>query len=105
MTYFQKLCNNMFILENKIDAQVFRRTCVNLCYILLKIALICVNLERFPSSGSLENGPGLLEERIYINPIFWSLPLHLEVLNLPFLIEIGDFTFFQILFFLNLDYT
>jgi hypothetical protein len=29
----------------------------------------------------------------------------LEVLNVPFLMEIGDFTFFQILFFLNLEYT
>jgi hypothetical protein len=27
------------------------------------------------------------------------------VLNLPFLMEIGDFIFFQILFFLNLEYT
>jgi hypothetical protein len=34
----------VFILENKIDAQVFKRTCVNLCYIMLEIALICVNL-------------------------------------------------------------
>jgi hypothetical protein len=46
MTHFLKLCYNVFILENKIDAQVFRRSCVNLCYILLKVALICVNLER-----------------------------------------------------------
>jgi hypothetical protein len=46
MTYFLKLCYNVFILENKIDAQVFRRTCVNMCYITLEIALICVNLER-----------------------------------------------------------
>jgi hypothetical protein len=46
MTYFLKLCYNVFILENKIDARVFRRTCVNLCYILLEIALICVILER-----------------------------------------------------------
>jgi hypothetical protein len=38
------LCYNVFILENKIDAQVFKRTCVNLCYIMLEIALICVNL-------------------------------------------------------------
>jgi hypothetical protein len=46
MTHFLKLCYNVFILENKIDARVFRRTCVNLCYILLEIALICVILER-----------------------------------------------------------
>jgi hypothetical protein len=45
-THFLKLCYNVFILKNKIDARVFRRTCVNLCYILLEIALICVNLER-----------------------------------------------------------
>jgi hypothetical protein len=36
----------VFILESKIDAGVFTRTCVNLCYILLEIALIYVNLER-----------------------------------------------------------
>jgi hypothetical protein len=54
--------------------------------------------------GSLGNGPGLLGEWVYNNPIFWSLPLHLEVLNIPILMEIGDFTFFQILFFLNLEY-
>jgi hypothetical protein len=34
-----------------------------------------------------------------------ALPLHLEVLNVPFLMEIGDFIVFQILFFLNLEYT
>jgi hypothetical protein len=33
-----------------------------------------------------------------------ALPLHLEVLNLPFLMEIRDFIFFQILVFLNLEY-
>jgi hypothetical protein len=49
--------------------------------------------------------PGILGEWVYNTPIFWSLPLHLEVLNLPFLMEIGDFTFFQILFLLNLEYT
>jgi hypothetical protein len=39
------------------------------------------------------------------HPHFLKLPLHSEVLNLSFLMEIGDFTFFQILFFLNLEYT
>jgi hypothetical protein len=38
-------------------------------------------------------------------PIFWSLPLYLEVLNLPFLMEVGDFIFFQIFFLLKLYYT
>jgi hypothetical protein len=46
MTHFLKLCYKVFILENKIDARVVRRTCVNLSYILLEIALICVILER-----------------------------------------------------------
>jgi hypothetical protein len=46
MTHFLKLYYNVFILENKIDTRVFKRTCVNLCYILLEITLICVNLER-----------------------------------------------------------
>jgi hypothetical protein len=46
MTHFMKLCYNVFILENKIDARVFKRICVNLYYILLEIALICMNLER-----------------------------------------------------------
>jgi hypothetical protein len=55
--------------------------------------------------GCLGNGPRFLGEWVYNTSIFWSLPLHLEVLNLPFLMEIGDFTIFQILFFLNLEYT
>jgi hypothetical protein len=38
------------------------------------------------------------------SPIFWTLPLHLEGWNLPFLIELEDFIFFQILFLLNLEY-
>jgi hypothetical protein len=46
--------------------------------------------------GTFEELPGILGEWVYNTPIFWSLPLHLEVLNLPFLMEIGDFTFFQI---------
>jgi hypothetical protein len=46
MTHFLKLCYNVFILENKINARVFIRTCVNLYYITLEIELICVNLER-----------------------------------------------------------
>jgi hypothetical protein len=44
---------------------------------------------------SLENGPGLLGEWVYSTPIFGSLPLHLEVLNVPFRMEIGGFIFFQ----------
>jgi hypothetical protein len=46
MTHFMKLCYNVFILENKINARLFRRTCVNLYYITLEFALICVNLEK-----------------------------------------------------------
>jgi hypothetical protein len=38
---------------------------------------------------------GILEEWMYNTRIFWSLLLHLEVLNLPFLMKIGDFTFFS----------
>jgi hypothetical protein len=41
-----KLCYNVFILENKIDAPVFRKICVKMCYITLEIALICINMER-----------------------------------------------------------
>jgi hypothetical protein len=36
----------VFILENKINAPVFKKICVNLCYITLEIALICVNMEK-----------------------------------------------------------
>jgi hypothetical protein len=32
------------------------------------------------------------------HPHFWKLLLDLEVLNLPFLTELGDFIFFQFLF-------
>jgi hypothetical protein len=46
MTHFLKLCYNVFILENKIDALVFRKICVKMCYIMLEIALVCVNMER-----------------------------------------------------------
>jgi hypothetical protein len=46
MTHFLKLCYNVFILENKIDAPVFRKVCANLCYVLLEITLVSVNLER-----------------------------------------------------------
>jgi hypothetical protein len=37
---------NVFILENKINTPVFRKICVNLCYIMLEIVLICVNMEK-----------------------------------------------------------
>ena len=45
MTHFLKLCYNVFILENKIDALVFRKICVKIYYIMLEIALVCVNIE------------------------------------------------------------
>jgi hypothetical protein len=52
MIHFLKLCYNVFILENKIDTLVFRKFCVNLCYIMLEVPLPCVNMERvIPSSG------------------------------------------------------
>jgi hypothetical protein len=57
VTYFLKFCYNVFILENKIDARVFRRTCVNLYYITLEIVLICVDLERVPSNVSITHMP------------------------------------------------
>jgi hypothetical protein len=46
MTHFLKLYYNVFILENKIDALVFRKICVKMCYITLEIALVCVNMEK-----------------------------------------------------------
>jgi hypothetical protein len=46
MTHFLKLYYNVFILKNKIDAPEFRKICINLYYIMLKIALICINMER-----------------------------------------------------------
>jgi hypothetical protein len=39
MTHFLRLCYNVFILEYKIDALVFRKICVKMCYITLEIAL------------------------------------------------------------------
>jgi hypothetical protein len=44
---------------------------------------------------SYEELLGILEEWVYNAPIFGSLPLNLEVLNLPILMELGDFIFFQ----------
>jgi hypothetical protein len=46
MAHFLKFYYNVFILENKIDAPVFREICVKMCYITLEIALVCVNMER-----------------------------------------------------------
>jgi hypothetical protein len=43
------LCSILCILKDKIDAQVFKRTSVNLCYILFGIALLIVNFgDSFP---------------------------------------------------------
>jgi hypothetical protein len=36
----------VFILENRIDTPMFKKNCINLYLITLKIALICVNMER-----------------------------------------------------------
>jgi hypothetical protein len=46
MTHFLKLYYNVFILKNKIDTLVFRKICVKIYYIMLEIALVCVNMER-----------------------------------------------------------
>jgi hypothetical protein len=46
MTHFLKLCYNVFILENNIDVPMFKKNCVVLCYVTLKISLICVNMEK-----------------------------------------------------------
>ena len=46
MSHFLKLYQNVFILENKINTSMFRKICVNLCYITLKILLICINMEK-----------------------------------------------------------
>jgi hypothetical protein len=46
ITHFLKLCNNVFILENKIDALEFRKICFKMCYNTLEITLVCVNIER-----------------------------------------------------------
>jgi hypothetical protein len=42
---------------------------------------------------------------LYFFKRFWSSSLHLEVLNVPILMEIGDFTFFQLFLYFNLEYT
>jgi hypothetical protein len=46
MTHSLKLCYNVFILENKIDAPMFKKICVKMCYIMLEIVLVCINMER-----------------------------------------------------------
>jgi hypothetical protein len=46
MTHFLKLCYNVFILENKIYARVFKKICVILCYVTLEFVLICIIMER-----------------------------------------------------------
>jgi hypothetical protein len=46
MTHYLKLCYNVFFLENKIDALVFKKICVKMCYITLEIVLVCVNMKK-----------------------------------------------------------
>jgi hypothetical protein len=55
--------------------------------------------------GVLWGWPWYLAKWVYNTPNFWTLPLHLGVLHLPFLMELGYFIFFQILFLLKLEYT
>jgi hypothetical protein len=40
-------------------------------------------------------GPGRFGGCVHSSPIFWSLPLHLEVLNLPSLMDFEDFILFS----------
>jgi hypothetical protein len=40
------LCYNVFIVDNKIDAPVFKKNYVQMYYITLEIALVCINMER-----------------------------------------------------------
>jgi hypothetical protein len=54
--------------------------------------------------GVMKNGLGILGNWVYNTSIFWTLFLHLEVWNLPFVMELGDFIFFQN-FWLKLEYT
>ena len=51
---------------------------------------------------SLRNGPCLLREWVYNTPIFLTLPLHLELWNLSFLMELEDFIFSKIRIYLDL---
>ena len=53
---------------------------------------------------NLRNGPRFLGEKVYSTYIFWGLSLHFGRWNLPFLMELRDFIFFQILFLLKLEY-
>jgi hypothetical protein len=46
MMHFLKLCYNVFIVDNKIDAPVFKKNYVQMYYITLEIALVCINMER-----------------------------------------------------------
>jgi hypothetical protein len=83
MTHFLKLCYNVFILENKIDAPMFRKICVNLCYVTLDIVLICVNMERVSFWYTLVLLKAYFPQNIDINPcsqtgihplsIYWSI--------------------------------
>jgi hypothetical protein len=49
------LCYNMFILENKIDAPVFRKICVKMCYITLENVLYCVSVCQYGKGFLLVN--------------------------------------------------
>jgi hypothetical protein len=51
MTHFLMLCYNVFILENKIDAPIFRKICVNVLYHVGN----CISLCQFGKSFLLVN--------------------------------------------------
>jgi hypothetical protein len=74
-------------------------------YVLLPYCPPFLFLFYFGIMRKFEDGLGILGEWMYSTPIFWTLPLHLEGWNLPFLMELRDFIFFQILFFIKIEYT
>jgi hypothetical protein len=47
MTHFLMLCYNVFILENKIDAPIFRKICVNVLYHVGNCISLCQYGEGF----------------------------------------------------------
>jgi hypothetical protein len=79
----------------RVDASAYRAVPSFLKFFYLKKRI-------FGSSG---NGPVLLGEWVYSTPIFWRMPLHLEVLIRQKFMESGDLTFFQKTFLLNLVHT
>ena len=97
MTHFLKFCYNVFILENKIEALVFKKNCVKMCYITLEIALVCIKYREgfllvLDKIGCMWE---TFRARSYPQPFFMTIQLithNLQGLNNPLVVKrVGNY--------------